>query len=71
MEPLQTPDRAGAFLRFVADHADNPMTTTWGDYRSFDVYALAALAVGDDEVFAKPHLSALLVLYQRRTMRAP
>jgi hypothetical protein len=57
MEPLRTPDpqalaaqhdRARAFLRFVADHADNPMTTTWGDYRGFDVYGLAALAVGDD-----------------------
>lgn len=40
--------RAQAFLRYVAEHRDNPMTTVWGDYRRFDVYALALLALGED-----------------------
>lgn len=46
--PPMFSERALEFLQYVARHADNPMETVWGAYRTFDVYALAALAVGED-----------------------
>jgi hypothetical protein len=52
--------RAHAFLRFIADHADNPETTIWGPYRLFDGYALALLALGDDLSRARPLIEETL-----------
>jgi hypothetical protein len=39
MESLNPPDagtRAEAFLRYVAENRDNPLTTVWGAYGNFD-----------------------------------
>ncbi|BCM94452.1 hypothetical protein IAD21_06359 [Abditibacteriota bacterium] len=42
--------RANELLDFVVQHRDNPMKTVWGNYRNFDCYALACLALeGHDD----------------------
>jgi hypothetical protein len=74
MQPLRTPEpealfglknRAGEFLRYVADHRDNPLTTIWGDYGRFDVYGLALLELGDNEDEAHRLLSETLDMIDR------
>jgi hypothetical protein len=57
--------RAGEFLRYVADHRDNPLTTIWGDYSRFDVYGLALLELGDSDAEAHRLLSETLDMIDR------
>jgi hypothetical protein len=46
MEPEQL-SRAQAFLTWVTARAGDRRSTCWGEYRAFDVYAVAAFALGD------------------------
>lgn len=57
--------RAREFLHFVADHRDNPLTTVWGAYGRFDVYALALLELGDYEAEASRLLGDTLDMIER------
>jgi hypothetical protein len=74
MKPLRTPDpavqtafksRAGEFLRYVAQHRDNPHKTTWGGYGNFDVYGLALLAMDGGDAEARRFLNATLDMIDR------
>ncbi|MEM1210674.1 MAG: hypothetical protein AAGI68_00095 [Planctomycetota bacterium] len=56
--------RAKRFLRYVVDCADNPSDTSWGLYRGFDGYALAAYALGDEAVGDRLLGDALAMMMQ-------
>lgn len=57
--------RAGEFLWYVTQNQENPLTTIWGSYRNFDVYALALLALGGNEAEACRLLCGTLDMIDR------